>query len=132
MKLDRETRMTISVLARNGQSGRAIARMLGVAENTVRYHLRRQAMGAVDGRARQEHKANGYRAMKFGWGALGRDRKADVAVAARLRAALGPDFDIRSFHAALLGDGETPLSALDLAMRAWIAQKRAAGAGGAR
>ena len=30
MKLDRETRMTISVLARNGQSGRAIARMLGV------------------------------------------------------------------------------------------------------
>ena len=59
MKLDRETRMTISVLARNGQSGRAIARMLGVAENTVRYHLQRQANGAVDGRSRQEHKADG-------------------------------------------------------------------------
>ena len=29
MKLERETRMTITVLARHGQSGRAIARMLG-------------------------------------------------------------------------------------------------------
>ena len=59
MKLDRETRMTISVLARNGQSGRAIARMLGVTEHTVRYHLERQATAAVDGRTRQEHKADG-------------------------------------------------------------------------
>ena len=51
MKLDRETRMTISVLARNGQSGRAIARMLGVAENTVRYHLlfTNVSAGAVHG-----------------------------------------------------------------------------------
>src|ERR1041385_3111774 len=57
MTLDRETRMTISVLARNGQSGRAIARMLGVDEGTVRYHLERQAEGAVDGRSQQAHKA---------------------------------------------------------------------------
>jgi L-alanine-DL-glutamate epimerase-like enolase superfamily enzyme len=41
-----------------------------------------------------KHKENGYRAMKFGWGALGKDRKSDIAVAARLRQALGPDFDI--------------------------------------
>ncbi len=41
-----------------------------------------------------QHKASGYRAMKFGWGALGQDRKSDVAVAAQLRQALGPDFDI--------------------------------------
>ncbi|GAB4176604.1 MAG: mandelate racemase/muconate lactonizing enzyme family protein [Thalassobaculales bacterium] len=40
------------------------------------------------------HKANGYRAMKFGWGALGGDPRADVAVAAALRRALGDDFDI--------------------------------------
>ncbi|MCZ4313097.1 mandelate racemase/muconate lactonizing enzyme family protein [Comamonadaceae bacterium G21597-S1] len=40
------------------------------------------------------HKANGYRAMKFGWGALGQDRKSDVRVAEQLRKALGPDFDI--------------------------------------
>jgi transposase len=59
MKLDRETRMTISVLARNGQSGRAIARILGVTENTVRYHLQRQHAGAVDGRSRQVQKAVG-------------------------------------------------------------------------
>lgn len=58
MKLDRETRMTITVLARNGQSKRAIARMLGVDEKAVRYHLQRQAEGAVDGRARQMHKAS--------------------------------------------------------------------------
>ena len=32
MKLDRETRMTISVLARNGQSGRAIARSRTTAD----------------------------------------------------------------------------------------------------
>ena len=40
------------------------------------------------------HKQDGSRAMKFGWGALGKDAKSDIAVAARLRQALGPDFDI--------------------------------------
>jgi transposase len=59
MKLDRETRMTITVLAKNGQSKRAIARMLGVDEKAVRYHLRRQEEGAVDGRTRQVHKVAG-------------------------------------------------------------------------
>jgi transposase len=57
MKLDRETRMTITVLARNGQSGRAVARMLGVDEKAVRYHLHRQAAGTIDGRSRQVPKA---------------------------------------------------------------------------
>jgi len=47
--------MTISVLAQRGHSGRAIARMLGVTEHAVRYHLERQRRGAVDGRARQAH-----------------------------------------------------------------------------
>lgn len=58
MKLDRETRMTISVLARNGQGGRAIARMLGVDESTVRYHLGRHKTEAVDGRSLQVQKAH--------------------------------------------------------------------------
>lgn len=49
MRLDRETRMTISVLAKQGQGKRAIAQMLGVDEKAVRYHLQRQAEGAVDG-----------------------------------------------------------------------------------
>ncbi len=61
MKLDRETRMTISVLGRNGQSSRAIARMLGVDESTVRYHLERQESDTADGRARQVHKAAGLK-----------------------------------------------------------------------
>lgn len=56
MRLDRETRMTITVLAKQGQGKRAIARMLGVDEKAVRYHLKRHAEGAVDGRTRQLHK----------------------------------------------------------------------------
>ncbi len=60
MKLDRETRMTIQVLARNGQSGRAIARMLGVTEGAVRYHLDRQAKNSHDGRAEQALKATAH------------------------------------------------------------------------
>lgn len=67
MKLDRETRMTISVLARNGQSGRAIARMLGVDESTVRYHVDRQAEGKPDGRALQEQRAQGCAAAIAGY-----------------------------------------------------------------
>ena len=50
---DLEIRMTIKTLAAKGVAKRAIARQLSLSEGTVRYHLRRQAYGAVDGRARQ-------------------------------------------------------------------------------
>ena len=53
MKLDQEARVTIQCLAQRGQSLRAISRLLGVTEGAVRYHLRRQAEGARDGRAAQ-------------------------------------------------------------------------------
>lgn len=53
MKIDQEARMAIGCLAGLGQSGREIARLLGVSEGTVRYHLRRRAEGAVDGRGNQ-------------------------------------------------------------------------------
>lgn len=56
-KLDTEARMTIKALAERGQSNRAIARLLGVHENAVRYHRRRLVAGAVDGRSRQRHLA---------------------------------------------------------------------------
>ncbi|MFU8895425.1 MAG: helix-turn-helix domain-containing protein [Gammaproteobacteria bacterium] len=56
-KLDLEARMTIKALAERGQSNRAIARLLGVHENAVRYHRRRLASDATDGRARQTHLA---------------------------------------------------------------------------
>jgi transposase len=43
--------MTIEVLHERGLSNRAIARQLGVHEHAVRYRLRRQASGALDGRS---------------------------------------------------------------------------------
>jgi L-rhamnonate dehydratase len=42
----------------------------------------------------RKHQANGYRAMKFGWGGLGDDPKEDVRVAAAIRKAVGDDMDI--------------------------------------
>ena len=58
---DLELRMTIKTLAAKGQSNRAIARQLELCEGTVRYHLRRIAAGAVDGRSRQHRLAESYR-----------------------------------------------------------------------
>jgi transposase len=58
---DLELRMTIKTLAAKGQPHRAIARQLDLCEGTVRYHLRRIAMSAVDGRSRQRRRAEAYR-----------------------------------------------------------------------
>lgn len=60
MKLDQEGRMTIKHLAARGQSRRRIAQMLGICEGTVRYHLRRQAAGARDGRSLRPQLAAGW------------------------------------------------------------------------
>lgn len=51
-KLGREQVVTIQVLDRQGQSHCQTARLLGVTEGAVRYHLRRAAAKAVDGRAK--------------------------------------------------------------------------------
>ncbi len=40
------------------------------------------------------HVATGFKAVKFGWGALGRDRNADLELIRQIRAGLGPDIDI--------------------------------------
>lgn len=45
--------MTLQVLKEKGESNRAIAKRLGVAESVVRYHLKRQATGSQDGRKKQ-------------------------------------------------------------------------------
>lgn len=50
VRLRREEIVTIQVLAEKGQNYCEIARVLGVSEGTVRYHLRRAAAGATDGR----------------------------------------------------------------------------------
>jgi transposase len=52
--------MTIKELARRGVANREIARTLNVNEKAVRYHLQRQAAGAVDGRSRQSYLADGF------------------------------------------------------------------------
>ena len=39
--------------------------------------------------------------------------------------ALGPRFDLRSFHNALLQDGNLPLAVLESKMQRWIAAQRA-------
>ena len=60
VKLRMEARVTIKELDRRGVSRSAIARTLGVTEGAVRYHLARQAAGAVDGRARQQFRVAGW------------------------------------------------------------------------
>lgn len=60
MKVDQEGRMTIKHLAEKEIPSREIAKLLGVNESTVRYHLWRQSIGAVDGRSRQPQKAEAW------------------------------------------------------------------------
>jgi len=52
-RLTAEDVVTIHVLSEKEAASRAIARQLGVTEGAVRYHLRRRASGATDGRARK-------------------------------------------------------------------------------
>ena len=60
--------MTIEVLAEKGELKREIARTLGVSEGTVRYHLRRQAAGATDGRVgAQVRKADAWSGVIEAW-----------------------------------------------------------------
>ncbi|WP_136163190.1 DUF885 domain-containing protein [Sphingomonas flavalba] len=46
-----------------------------------------------------------------------------AAIRARAEKALGPKFDIRAFHDALIGDGPIPLALLDAHMDDWIARQ---------
>ena len=49
--------MTIKALVSRGTSHTAVARLLGVSEGAVRYHLGRMAAGTVDGRGTKPFKA---------------------------------------------------------------------------
>lgn len=48
-----------------------------------------------------------------------------LALREEARAQLGPRFDIKGFHEAVLGAGALPLGVLDARVRAWIASRRA-------
>jgi transposase len=56
-KLDLESRMTIKTLLSKGVGASEVARLLGVSEGAVRYHVRRMQSGMVDGRGAQPMKA---------------------------------------------------------------------------
>ena len=73
VKLRREHIVTIRVLAATGQNHCQIARQLGVSESTIRYHLRRSAEGAIDGRADKAFKADALSDVIDAWHAEPRE-----------------------------------------------------------
>lgn len=76
---DLEIRMTIKTLAAKGVPNRAIARQLSLSEGTVRYHLRRQACGAIDGRSRQARRAGAFHGAIDHWFAQRADSPVNLA-----------------------------------------------------
>lgn len=72
--------MTIKTLAHKGVPNRAIARQLGLTEGSVRYHLKRQAAGAQDGRARQPRRAGAVAGAIEAW--IAADPEAAMNLAA--------------------------------------------------
>jgi transposase len=59
-RLSKEDIVAIGALLERGQSASEVARTLGVTEGAVRYHGRRAAAGATDGRAKQKRLAAAY------------------------------------------------------------------------
>lgn len=59
--------MTIKALSQRGTSNREMARLLGVSEGAVRYHRRREAAEATDGRGRQAPVAARFRPAIDAW-----------------------------------------------------------------
>ena len=53
------------------------------------------------------------------------DATSDQELRDRAKAALGPKFDIREFHAQVLDSGALPLAILDAKINRWIAAKKA-------
>ncbi len=106
--------MSIEVLADKGVSNREVARLLGVSEGTVRYHRRRQATGAVDGRRRQARKAAAWREAIECWLA-GRGEAAPANVA-----------ELHAWLVAEHGDGGSLRSLQRYVREAWPAPPRRA------
>ena len=75
-RVDREARVTIKALVSRGSSNATVARLLGVSEGAVRYHLTRISAGAVDGRGGKAFKATPLAGAIERW----REAQADGAV----------------------------------------------------
>ena len=79
-RLRREEVVTIHVLTEKGESRSAIARTLEVTEGAVRYHLRRAAAGATDGRQGKPYKAEAVAEAIAGWCAAAAEDERPVNV----------------------------------------------------
>jgi len=80
LRLSEEEVVTIRVLAAKGQNHCQIARTVGVTEGTVRYHLRRAAEGAEDGRSERPFEAESMAAVIAVWHEERKDDRRPVNV----------------------------------------------------
>jgi transposase len=80
-RLRKEEVVTVQVLAEKGQNHCEIARVMGVTEGTVRYHLRRAAVGAEDRRQQRVYKAEALSEVIAAWFAAHAERERPVNVA---------------------------------------------------
>lgn len=85
VKLRREEIVTLEVLKAKGLTNSEVARTLGVTESTVRYHARRVAAGALDGRKAKAFKAAKYQAIIDEWLRDPHDGTLKATVAVNLR-----------------------------------------------
>jgi len=69
----------MSVLLEQGHSQSAVARLLDVSEGTVRYHRKRMASGARDGRSNQVSKAEAFADVISEWHAQQADGRINLA-----------------------------------------------------
>lgn len=89
--------MTIKALSGRGATRSEIARLLGVTEGAVRYHVNRMATGAVDGRSGQVHKAAAFATAIEHWRSRQEGNRINLAgLHAWLRVEHGYDGSLRS------------------------------------
>jgi uncharacterized protein (DUF885 family) len=93
-------------------------------DQAIDYMLSHSGMGKTDATAEVErYIAIPSQAVAYKVGALKIQELRD-----RAKAALGPKFDIREFHAQILNSGALPLSILDQKIDRWIAAEKAGAA----